>query len=32
VEASVYTGDGYLARTTVYRIHPTWRVVWEQAL
>jgi outer membrane receptor protein involved in Fe transport len=32
VEASIYTGSGYLARTTVYRIHPTWRVVWEQAL
>jgi outer membrane receptor protein involved in Fe transport len=31
-EASIYTGDGYRARTTVYRTHPTWRVVWEQAL
>jgi outer membrane receptor protein involved in Fe transport len=31
-EASVYTGDGYLARRTVFRTHATWRVVWEQAL
>ncbi|WP_296951836.1 TonB-dependent siderophore receptor [uncultured Massilia sp.] len=27
-----YEGDSPLARTTVYRVHATWRVVWEQAL
>jgi outer membrane receptor protein involved in Fe transport len=32
VERKVYTGDGYLARSTVFRTHATWRVVWEQSL
>jgi outer membrane receptor protein involved in Fe transport len=32
VEHSVYTGDGYRARSTVYRTHTTWRVLWEQSL
>jgi outer membrane receptor protein involved in Fe transport len=31
-EASIYMGDGYRARTTVFRTYPTWRVVWEQVL
>ena len=31
-ERNVYTGDGYRARTTLFRTHTTWRVVWEQSL
>jgi len=33
VERGIYRdGAGYLARTTVFRTHPTWRVMWEQTL
>lgn len=32
VVRSFYTGDGARARSTVYRPHTTWRVVWEQTL
>jgi outer membrane receptor protein involved in Fe transport len=31
-ERGIYTGSGTLARTTVFRTDPTWRLVWEQTL
>jgi outer membrane receptor protein involved in Fe transport len=32
-ERSLYTNeDGYRARSTVYRPHTSWRVMWEQSL
>lgn len=31
-ERLAYQGAGALTRTTVYRIHPVWRLVWEQSL
>lgn len=31
-ERVAYDGASPLARTTVYRVRPTWRLVWEQAL
>jgi len=35
IERSIYSsdsGDAMLARSTVYRPHTTWRLVWEQTL
>jgi outer membrane receptor protein involved in Fe transport len=32
LERSIYTGDGYRVRGTLFRTHTTWRVVWEQSL
>lgn len=31
-ERLAYLGQSALARTTVYRMRPTWRLVWEQSL
>ncbi len=31
-EQLVYEGAARLARTTVYRVHPVWRLTWEQTL
>ncbi len=31
-ERLVFDGAGALARTTVYRMHPVWRLMWEQSL
>ena len=31
-ERLVHEGATPLARTTVFRVHPVWRLVWEQAL
>jgi outer membrane receptor protein involved in Fe transport len=31
-EEIVYQGETILRRTTVYRMHPVWRLTWEQAL
>ncbi len=31
-EALAYGGPSPLARTTVYRVSPSWRMVWEQTL
>ena len=27
-----YQSEAYLKSTTIYRMHPTWRLVWEQSL
>ncbi len=31
-ERLVYAGEPALGRTTIYRVRPVWRLVWEQAL
>ncbi|MCC2970699.1 TonB-dependent siderophore receptor [Massilia sp. IC2-476] len=31
-ERMVYEGSSLLARSTVYRVRPTWRLMWEQSL
>ena len=31
-ELLLYLGEGGLARSTVYRVSPTWRLIWEQTL
>jgi hypothetical protein len=31
-ESLLYGGSSPLGRTTVYRVHPTWRLVWEHSL
>ncbi|NNG23566.1 TonB-dependent receptor plug domain-containing protein [Telluria aromaticivorans] len=31
-ERLLYAGERALARTTVYRVRPVWRLMWEQAL
>lgn len=32
LESLAYEGRGPLQRSTVYRVRPTWRLVWEQSL